>query len=417
MGWTLTKEVDIELGATIASALARPWDWVHRISETISCVGIRRVRRQVRVEMEILEGFVTKDPGSGIDVALVPLLFISKTALVALDCVDESGATLATLTSDESAFVSWSALMAATEADLGRQPSPSLADKLRTVAWGSATDASRTLSELASGVSGDSDDWHLLSRGYSAKLVGDLADNTLLLLVLPDVAPRRRIATVSYDEPFGDRSERHSLSVRMGWRPARTLIPVPAVSNCRSYDVEVEAPDGLEVAKAVLVASRKNGTPRIDPQTNAANRVHLELSRVDPGSVGQVDVNLRAPRDGFLTAACISSVLSAVLVVMAACISQRITTLVSNADAMVALLLAIPAYMLANLARTGEHAMVSRLLSGARGAMLLSALSLYAAAGAVVLSISGTAFSVTLYALASIATVCATVLVGAMWRR
>lgn len=417
VGWTSTNQADIELGASVARSLARPWDWVHRISETITYIGVRRVRRQVRLEIEILEGFATKDPEAGFDVALVPLLSISKPALVAWNCVDESGVILTTLTSDESAFVTWSTLVAATEVDLGIRPSPSFVDNLRTIAWGSVTDANLILAMLTSGRSSDSDEWHKVSHGYSAKLVSDFSTNRLLLLVLSDPTPRRRVVTVSYDEPYEAEFERDPLLVRLGWHPSRSLVPLPAISNCRSYEVEVEAPDGLEIANAELHATRTNGIARNDRQTNAAKRVHLELSRVIAGSTGRLEVGLRAPRDGFLTTAATSAVFSAVLLVIASCIPQRIASLESNADAMVALLLAIPAYMLANLAQPGEHAIVSRLLSSVRAAMMISGLALYAAAGAVVLSVAGAAFRVTLYVLTAVAITCGMALVVAIRHR
>jgi hypothetical protein len=122
------------------------------------------------VEFETLPDFATKVPEAGVDVAVVPVMLLTKTALVALECIDESGAALATLTIDESAFVAWSVLVASAEADLGNRPSPSFVEALRAIAWGSRTQSNDELALFSSGASEHTDEWQRLSQGFFAKL-------------------------------------------------------------------------------------------------------------------------------------------------------------------------------------------------------------------------------------------------------
>lgn len=127
-----------------------------------------------------------------------------------------------------------------------------------------------------------------LTRGAAAPVVLDLADhcmfraildrladNFVLWVMIPAGAPRRRLLTFSCDEPLhlryrepGFQGKQYRLGEMLGfWRPpvwtsalgltaTRIEFPVPAAENTDSFHFEIDAPKGVQITEASLLAGR-----------------------------------------------------------------------------------------------------------------------------------------------------------------
>jgi hypothetical protein len=214
------------------------------------------------------------------------------------------------------------------------------------------------------------------------------------------------VLKVSFDERdnlFDVRLDWRTLPARLGWRSRSARIAVPLIADATSYHFEFEAPDGIEVESASLVAVRGGRVTRTNRVTESTSRAHLYVSGVTPGARGQALVQVRAVRNGLIRMAWAFSLFAFVLLFVAANWIERVQALESSADAAAAILLAVPGVVAAYIAKPGEHLMASQMLIGVRALALLSGLALYVEAVAIVVGLKGDALTVTTVVLTGLA--------------
>lgn len=178
------------------------------------------------------------------------------------------------------------------------------------------------------------------------------------------------------DDPDPAPTRWHRLRVRAGWEAKNMVFFVPAIAQTQSHHVEFEAPDGLRITKAELVARplyRQLGTADTETEHNEAEfhaterksvqRSHLYVSRVPLGYSAIARFAVRPRPSTLVRSAWLSSVVTTVLLGI---IWTALNDLGPNAGSAATILLLIPGGLSAYVARPREHLVATGMLLGVR---------------------------------------------------
>src|SRR3954447_10460952 len=300
-------------------------NWVNRRSEQVSFIDDRTVHRRVSVDFEVPPGprLLQAD---GTETCVIPLALLRRRTLVNFDLRDENNRALQLPQLRQNQALMRCLIRAWAEASYRNArggtidfTTPIMVNLDHGVSQEQpGTDVIRTLGDWLDGLTdGDQrklyESYAALERGHGPlrlprqdpcfmAVVDRLADSFLLLLFLVD-APvgRNRLVKYSYDERLslryrrsgfhyeeGDRAAysesegplrirdevRYRLGAAAGLTPTVVRFPVPAAEHTASYHFELEAPPGVLIESAALVAGRPNGNPE-EP------RVHPDAPHAD----------------------------------------------------------------------------------------------------------------------------------------
>jgi hypothetical protein len=374
------------VGAAIAPLLLTPSRWIYRRVETVRFIDDSWVRRHVSVDFELPPLLTETTPyrmGSPPSY-LAPIALLAKQGLRHFDLRDEYGAALALLTRDQNVRVAAAAMVSQAHAYLKQRHNRNLEEEiaidLRSVA-GSVDPPEEEFERLFRSEGKARVNRELLSRNPRLRaLVGALAENFIVLV--PLTATSRRVIKYAYDEPLPasrlPRSRR--LLEAFGWVPAEILWSTPSVGLSRSFHLETEAPRDLEILGATLVATDSRGRSYVFRQGASGRRSHLNGDGMPQDAIGTASVSLRARRPGLLRAALVLALLTSILLSLGV---WRIHAIESDPASPIALLALAPALLAAYLARPGEHELVSALLVGVRGLVVVVGASATGAAAVI----------------------------------
>jgi hypothetical protein len=246
----------------------------------------------------------------------------------------------------------------------------------------------------------------------------------------PPMWPRRSrwvdrvLAIEGVERPFrlfkvGDGNNRGAISrvlnrfaTAIGWAGYDIAIDSPYVRRTESYHLQFSAPEGIEVRDIRLRAELVNSVGRRHwPETtDNRERASLYFFGLRVWREGPAEIVLRIGRRGFLGYVTGASVVVAGMLWL---FSHYARALQSHEVVAVPILLVVPALLALFILRPGEHALASRMLSGARSVILADALLCAAAAAAVggVLPFHWRSLGAAWHAYAEAATVLAAVLI------
>ena len=167
-----------------------------------------------------------------------------------------------------------------------------------------------------------------LVEHYLFKAILDrLADNFVLWVMDPGLRTAAGVLTFSCDEPLhlryretGFMDNHYKLGKSLGfWRPivwcsalglttTRIEFPVPAAENSASFHFEIDAPKGVEIAEATLLAGRPvQPDPSLDHIRGGYPTVGLHVIEVPNGSLSRAHIDLQVVTRGWLMASMLSS--------------------------------------------------------------------------------------------------------------
>lgn len=377
------------IGASLAPLILSPSRWIYRRVETVSFIDDAWVRRHVSVDFELRLRDVEPRPyrKQPRPVYLAPLALLAKRPLRHFDVRDEAGAALPVLTSDQNTLVAAGMLVSQAQAFLrrryGRRLEREIAADLREIAGADGEGHDALKAKLFRREGAARINRELLGRNPRLRaLVGALAENFILLVPIADL--HRRVIKYAYDEPLPTSQLPLALRVTeaFGWRAAGISWSAPSVGLARSYHLEIEAPQDLEIVSAALVTTDARDHAKVELTGPSGRRAHLLIGGLSQDAIGTGSVRLRARRAGLLRAAVVLAVLTAALLTLGA---LRIHELLSEDPASpVALLALVPALLAAYLGRPGEHELASSLLVGVRCLILLIGVLAIAAAVAII---------------------------------
>jgi hypothetical protein len=169
----------------------------------------------------------------------------------------------------------------------------------------------------------------------------------------------------------------------IGWQPTVVRFPVPAAECCTSFHFAVEAPKGVMIESATLLAGRPNIDPEgelrwqqvdrmpVDHVTGSLPRVDLHVVDVPFGSLSRAQVKLRVDPRGWLSAMTAAAVATFGLL-MAAAFRYHGTTKDQPVIAGT-LIFTLTATVAAIMVQPDPHRMATRLLNAARYFAILTA--------------------------------------------
>jgi hypothetical protein len=410
---------DLRRGARILILLLEPSAWIHRRVESVSYTTDGLVRRSVSVDFSpsLPDSGITPVPSTGMasDSILVPLALLKKEPLALLDVRDESGSSLPVLATEENGFLAYSALSALAcqvfDVSIEEDLSDSIGQLLYRIALDSAPAAVEHVNHI---LASDSPELSALAAdAMFKKLAMDLAVNFILLPEIhfeSDHGSRRRIAKFSYVTTPSHAFKR-SLTKWIFAPNERTIsFDLPSLSDAQSYHFQFSPPGAVVVAGcSLLLTDPFEGLISQEGRT-VGGTAHLRSGASLPGTSGQGVITLSAAQHGLVVSALVSSSLNTLVicVFLAWALVARRTGTSDQVAAWQALFVAVPGLTAGFLAHQGEPGLLSRMLSGARVTLLISAVTTMCVALALAVGVTGSAALAILVASAIVGAACCT---------
>lgn len=364
--------------------------WVVRRVERVTFLDDRTVSRRVTTDFHVPPSAPRLETQDAQFVRLIPLTVLRRKTLVNFGLQDGAGTSLSLVGMRQNQVLTERLLRALAEHVVGVQ-GRLVEDFCREIARGTQNVMSRAYTRARDSEPG-SDLHRLVHDAAAGPLIVQLANNFLFLVAVPEEGPSRRIVRYRYDEPLSlvykvggydqqlQRRNRAQQPLRawspprwkaaLGLSPTAVRFPVPAAEGSQSFHFEVEAPQGLLIASASLVAGRpgqKNvpGTSW-DHVGGGFPVVGLHVCDVPNGSLSRAQVCLRLTRSGWLTSTAVASLLSTALLLVGALRLKDHPP----ADILTSTVLSITAAVIVFVVQRQEHEMASRLVSYVRRAGL-----------------------------------------------
>jgi hypothetical protein len=403
----------------------QPERWIHRRVERIYFKDHQSTHHQVSVDFTLPAGMPPIGKFEGKDVYIAPLFLLAKNstkplragkqtrrrflifgerrldpkkspiptpACSNLDFTNQDGHRLPLMTHEQSGVLGAVMLLEAAEQAVGKPATGKLKEQISAIAQRSLLDLKDVLLWLLEEPADKHDPRvKLRNNKIFPELAYTLASHSLIACFMTG-PPQRSVYKLSFDHPIDENSlaKKGALWRSLGWRSQQCFVPVSEIGASASYHIEIEVPKELLINAVGLVGkrykwygglvSRKNQDYVIQ-QVGSASEGKIYIPQPIPGRrAGLAWVKLRARRAGFLTGALVASLMTTVMLALAAYKAPEVLR-DGKSEAGAAALLLIPTLLAAYIARPGEHAIASKMLRWARFALvadgILPALAVY----------------------------------------
>lgn len=360
--------------------------WIERRKENVVILDDTALRRQVSVDFSLrsatLPVLQAEPEGDGENLYCAPVFMLAKAPanLMAFDLVDEEGRSLRLLSRSDNARISGATLCRFARRILEEKQSslpPGLEEKLRLLAQVSADEGEQLALRIRNGLESEfsKETAILAANDRFSWWLSTLAHSSILVVLYRAIAPRRKIIKLTFEQPIASKLRRNT---SLGWDAYRVWVDSPLI-EARTYHFEAEAPPGLRIAEAKL---SDDGHEESVLDRGFLRRVHLYRPDAAVAGAGTALLRLRVTA-GFGSGALVAAFLTTLALFACAIFAEKIAT---NPTSAPALLLFLPGLIASYIARPEQHALTTRLLSGARLLLLLSALTAYGAAAKLALS-------------------------------
>lgn len=323
----------VECGRLLVLLLLRSSTWVSHRSEHLSFRDDRSVVRSVSVELYVPEQAPVFLGDDGQAYSLVPLSVMRRKTLVNFELRDHDGRSVVLPSLRQNQAITESLLLACAHAALdgaGAGDGPvarrQIADFIHQVVSGDQRELSAAYETLRNETAAPVV-LTLVQQDIFKALLDRLADNFVLWVMIPAGAPRRRELTFCCDEPLALRYRRAGFQdgvYQLGktlspWQPrvwlsalgfttTRIRFPVPAAENAASFHFEIDAPKGVQIAEASLLAGRpEHADPSFDHVQGGFSTVGLHVIEVPNGSLSRAQIGLQVVTRGWVTTSTLSS--------------------------------------------------------------------------------------------------------------
>jgi hypothetical protein len=320
-----------ECGRRLLVLLLQSSSWVSHRAEHVSFRDDRSVVRRVTVEYYVPEQAPVFRGDDGQTYSLVPLSVMRRKTLVNFEIRDDGGKSAVLPTLRQNQAITESMLLACADAALGRADATAgeeVAEFVYQVISGDQETLSAAYRSLDRGTAAPAVLGLAQQRVFRAVL-DRLADNFVLWVMIPAGAPRRRRLTFSCDEPldlhyrkpgYAEEEDRYKLGAKLrAWRPrvwcsalglttTRIRFPVPAAENAASFHFEIDAPKGVQIVEASLLAGRpREASPSFDHVQGGFPTVGLHVIEGPNGSLSRAQIGLQVLTRGWLTTSTLAS--------------------------------------------------------------------------------------------------------------
>jgi hypothetical protein len=378
--------------------------WVSRRVEHVSFRDDRSVVRSVTAEFHVPEQAPVFRGDDGQHYSLVPLSVMRRKTLVNFQIRDHEDRPVAMPSLRQNQSITESLLLACADAaaegyiDLNTKRRREIEDFVHRVVSGTQQELVEAYESLKSGR--EPEVVRKLAGHRTFKAILDrMADNFILWVMIPTDGPRRRVLTFSCDEPLylhyrlsghkkdknksGDEVHTYVLGKRLGplsltalgaalgLTPTLIRFPVPAAENAASFHFEIDAPQGVQIVEASLLAGPPGGTkPAFDRVTGCFPTVGLHVIEVPNGSLSRAQIGLQVANRGWL----LTSMASCAAVfgfLLAFAIHSHV--LKQTGDLPVVILIALAAAVAGFVAQSEAHELAAHLLKWTRSLALIAA--------------------------------------------
>jgi hypothetical protein len=293
------------------------------------------VVREVTVEFQVPEMAPVFRGDDGQAYSLVPLSVMRRKTLVNFELRDDNGKPVPLPSLRQNQAITESVLLACADATLERAnrrtrasaiSNPEVAAFIHEVVSGDQQHLTAAYKSLSDGTAAPAV-LNLAGRRMFKAILDRLADNFVLWVMTPAEAPRRRTLKFCCDEPLhlfyrepGFTGKTYQLGDKLKpwcpivWRSAlglattRIRFPVPAAENTASFHFEIDAPPGVQIADASLLAGRPGeANPSLDYVQGGFPTVGLHVIEVPNGSLSRAQVDLQVVTRGWLMTSMFSS--------------------------------------------------------------------------------------------------------------
>jgi hypothetical protein len=324
-----------ECGRRLLLLLLRSSIWVSHRTEHVSFRDDRSVVETVTVEFYVPEQAPVFRGDDGQPYSLVPLSVMRRKTLVNFQLRDHGGRSVVMPSLRQNQAITESMLLACADATLSRGSGKArasvasrreIADFVHQVVSGDQQELAAAYQSIACGDAAPAVVSLVKQRVFKA-ILDRLADNFVLWVMIPASAPRRRVLTFSCDERLyphyrqpGFRDNKYGLGKTLSpWRPivwcsalglttTRIRFPVPAAENAASFHFEIDAPPGIQIVSASLLAGRPKQTdPPFDHVQGGFPTVGLHVIEVPNGSLSRAQIDLQVVTRGWITTSMLSS--------------------------------------------------------------------------------------------------------------
>ena len=393
-----------ECGRRLLLLLLQSSTWVSHRSEHVSFRDDRSVVRRVTVEFIVPEEAPVFRGDDGRAYGLLPLSVMRRKTLVNFELCDDSGRPVLMPSLRQNQAITESMLLACADAALGRP-----------VSAAAAGDEVAALVHRV--VSGDqqalSDAYEDLDRGnvppavlrlwrqpIFKAMLNRLADNFVLWVMIPADTPRRRVLSFSCDEPLdlhyrkpGFKDDKYALGDKIsawrprvwcsavGFTPTRIRFPVPAAENADSFHFEIDAPKGVQIIEASLLAARPGqgdapgqADPPFDHVQGGFPTVGLHVIEVPNGSLSRAQIGLQVLTRGWVMASMLACwAVFGLLLAFAMHAKPAFLDNKLSSDFPILILLALAGAAAGVVAQSDPHGLAAHLLKWTRALATLAA--------------------------------------------
>jgi hypothetical protein len=380
-----------ECGRRLMLLLLLSSTWVSRRTEHVSFRDDRSVVRRVTVEFHAPEQAPVFRGDDGQAYSLVPLSIMRRKTLVNFELRDEDGRAVVLPSLRHNQAITESLLLACADAiqeQAGDKPGadagslPEIADFVHQVVSGNQAQLTAAYGSLADGTAAPAVAG-LVKHDLFKAILDRLADNFVLWVMIPAGAPRRRVLSFSCDEPLYLRYREPSFEKgtyelgdnlkfwrRIVWCSAlgltttRIEFPVPAAENTASFHFEIDAPKGVQITEASLLAGRpREPRPSLDHVRGGFPTVGLHVIEVPNGSLSRAHIGLQVVTRGWLMTSMLSA--WAVFAFLLA-FAMHDSVLRQTGDLPTVILVALASGVAAIIAQPDAHGLAAHLLRWAR---------------------------------------------------
>ena len=393
-----------ECGRKLLLLLLKSHTWVSRRVEHVSFRDDRSVVRRVTAEFHVPDEAPIFRGDDGQYYSFVPLSVMRRKTLVNFEVRDHEDRPVAVPSLRQNQAITESMLLACADAVAGRNNDQSAANRreieyfVHRVISGNQQVLVHTYDSLKSGQEPEAVVKLAAHRAFKA-ILDRLADNFILWVMIPTDGPRRRVVTFSCDEPLylhyrrsghkkgdnGSADDVHTYGLgkklgvwrltvwtaALGLRPTLIRFPVPAAENAASFHFEIEAPKGLQIVEASLLAGPPgHKKPSFDRVTGCFPTVGLHVIEVPNGSLSRAQIGLQVATRGWLFTSLASCAAVFGLLVAFAVHSK---VLKGTGDLPVVILIALAASVAGFVAQFDAHELAAHLLQWTRSLALIAA--------------------------------------------
>lgn len=369
---------ELERMRFLALMVMVPDFWIKRRVETITYGDNGETRRAVSIDFQLPEQY-SKTENEDAQV-LVPVALLEKKPLTRFDMRGADGTAIPVLDTDANSKLATRCVtdVLSMLLSLDTEAVENFKGLIETVVTRPEDEATPAAEELTNALREQLTDV-MPAQELVLQLITDLAKSFLLVAECDSRTVRgRTILKFSYEEP---------IAIGRRWLPLTRSVQLtrPAVSGGKSYHLEIRAPQGLSVADLLVTELGKKS--RTWKTSHSGPTAHGHLTVTGSGDF-EARATIRPERRGPVTYALLSSWAVLALTVAAAVWPQQVFQLGRETETAVGLatvLLAIPAFLLALLARTPEHVLVSAVLRPTRVVLALTSAVLLVISGIIIL--------------------------------